>query len=590
MSSLAEIEARRHSPELRSFFSNKTVEQRFVLARNISLWTIAVLVIASVVLPIARPENTELLTVWLASRQDVPIAPIVAIIIILFFRKSTGTATKDLIPFQIKSIAALLIGSSLLISWLGHYAVFLDHDFTRDEQMAAFDAAIFSRGDLFSSIPREWRPFSAALNQSFILPIGNHEFWVSSYLPIHAVFRAALGLILDPSFASPFFVLLGGVCLWGISRKLWPHSLETSLVTVLLYIGSSQIIVTGMTTFAMSMHLGLNLLWLWLFLQKRKQAHVAAVVVGFFATGIHQPLFHPLFVAPFLLQLGRERRWRLLTYYLATYAAIGLFWLAWPIWISGHGSVLVQGPEIGFDQRVLAILKPFTLTSMWFTVANLLRLICWQHPLLIPLASFGLICFWRAEPLVRTLAIGFLLPIVVIAILLPWQGHGWGYRYVHPVLGNAILLAGFGWRQIKANGLSFHRPVLITTALSVLVLLPIQAAMARRMVKPQASLHTMLQSAPVDMIVIDTAGVPFGQDLVINNPDVTNRPVRLVASQLEPHDILVLCKRGTLGFVAAPRLSAISSSYGLDAPTEPTTSFTRLRDTARDAHCMVKDF
>jgi hypothetical protein len=30
-------------------------------------------------------------------------------------------------------------------------------------------------------------------------------------------------------------------------------------------------------------------------------------------------------------------------------------------------------------------------------------------------------------------------------ILLPYQGHGWGYRYLHGLIGSLSLLAGYGW-------------------------------------------------------------------------------------------------------------------------------------------------
>jgi hypothetical protein len=68
------------------------------------------------------------------------------------------------------------------------------------------------------------------------------------------------------------------------------------------------------------------MLWLWLFLRGGWLGHGGAVLVGLFACGLHQLIFHPLFVAPFILQLFLDRRLRVALFYTVSYAAICLFW------------------------------------------------------------------------------------------------------------------------------------------------------------------------------------------------------------------------------------------------------------------------
>ena len=61
----------------------------------------------------------------------------------------------------------------------------------------------------------------------------------------------------------------------------------------------------------MSAHLAFNLIWLWCFLRGDRKGDAGAIIAGFIATGLHQLLFHPLFVAPFLAHLwltGERRR------------------------------------------------------------------------------------------------------------------------------------------------------------------------------------------------------------------------------------------------------------------------------------------
>src|SRR5205085_4015769 len=138
------------------------------------------------------------------------------------------------------------------------------------------------------------------------------------------------------------------------------------------------------------------------------------------ATGLHQPLFHPLFVLPFFGLMAVQKRWRLLAAYLVAYAGISLFWLAWPLWIASFGTgplIPIKTTPIGYFDRLAAVLKVTDLASVWMMATNLLRFAVWQHPLLLPFALFGAWAGWRRDRLVTTLAVGFFLPIVVMSIL-----------------------------------------------------------------------------------------------------------------------------------------------------------------------------
>jgi hypothetical protein len=347
-----------------------------------------------------------------------------------------------------------------------------------------------------------------------------------------------------------------------------------------------------MTAYSMSMHMALNMLWLALFLTDRPRTHAAAILVGFFATGIHQPLFHALFVLPFLALLFGQRRWKLLAFYIGCYAVIGSFWMLWPLWIATHAaanSAMICASAdcegVGFVARLSAILKLPDLQSAWLTAANLLRLLLWQNPLLAPLALAGAISCWRKDPLVRALAISFILPIIVLAFLLPWQGHGWGYRYVHPVMGSAILLACFGYRHMETKGVSIGRPLMIASALAA-VLLPLQAWMAARMVRPFVQIHAELTAIGADVVIVDT-GVPLGHDVVYNKFDLSNRPKLLVGFFVKPEGLSRLCRNSTIAFVDAQRLAPIATMFGSAVPTEAAPHMLELREAAHRLNCRV---
>lgn len=539
-------------------------------------------------------QATEGLTFYQLFWQDVPIVPLLALTMLL-----RPPAADEDHPWRTRAglVLALSVSVILLAGWAGHHLIFQGHELSRDERMAVFDQEIFSQGKMFWPIPPDWRPLADALNRRFILTVPGDQFWVSGYLPVHSAFRALLGLVLNPAWASPILGATAAVSLWFIARRLWPHSKETAGVALLLLVTSSQFLITAMTPFSMTMHLALNLVWLALFLRDRWITHVLAVIVGFLATGIHQPLFHPLFAVPFLLLLLKERRWRVFGFYVAAYALIALFWMAWPLWISSYATAGAAAPMscavqtcasgASFVDRIVAAFGGWNWKQhIAFTGANVLRFMIWQHPLLVPLALFGVASCWKSGRIVLALAVSFLLPILVAAVILPWQGYGWGYRYVHPVMGNAILLACFGFERLRRGGLSIRRPLLITSAAAV-ALLVVHGWMASWLATPFVQTRQELEAIPADVVIVDSSSVPLAEDMVYNRFDLSNRPVLLLAHLIEPRDLERICARSTVAFYEAPRLHRISVLFYWKDPTEPTPHTVALKRVVKASGCRI---
>lgn len=491
-------------------------------------------------------------------------------------------------PWLFAFITAVLM---MFLCWIGTRLVFGRYDFSRDEQMASFDAIIFASGRLYATFPPEARDTAAIFNQTFILPIGNHEAWVSAYLPMNAVIRAIFLRLGDATLTGPLFVGLGAIALWRIGARLWPRSAASQIVALLLYAGSSQIWLTGMTAYAMSAHLGLNLLWLWLFLKDRPWAHAMAIAVGLVATGLHQPLFHPLFVLPFLTMLAATKRWRLLALYCASYGAIGLLWLGWPLWISAHGVAPVANsatvPGVGYAERFLHAATGLHAWGVGVMAANLVRFITWQHLLLLPLAGYGSYRCWNADPIARALVLGLILPVALLLVMMPYQGHGWGYRYMHGLIGNACLLGGYGWSRLEEKGQTPFTAMLASTVASLAVILPLHTIMAHQMVAPVAAIAATRDATKADYVVVDDLAAPFAQDLVINRPDLDNRPLVLAGGELTPAALTSLCARGSIAFLDATHLGGLSKAFGAAAPA-PTPAYAALEEAARTVGCRVE--
>jgi hypothetical protein len=328
-----------------------------------------------------------------------------------------------------------------------------------------------------------------------------------------------------------------------------------------------------MTPYAMSAHLALNLVWLWLFLRDTRSCHAAAMAVGFLATGLHQVVFHPLFVAPFMLQLLARRRWRLAAFYAAGYAATGLFWiLYWQLLLAGHGIAREAANGAGlaeFVGRIGAMLAEFRLGGLDTMLQNMLRFAAWQNPLLLVLGAAGTVAVLRSRDAAWPLLAGLALTLWAMFVLLPYQGTGWGYRYLHGLIGNAALLGAMGWMSLtdplsedeRARAWGVFAAGLIV---STLVLIPIHGLQMRSTHAPYARAYAAIAASKAGAVIVDTPEVFYGNDLVRNDPFLRNSPLVFDFGMLKADQIEALCGR----FRVALFTGRDAQRYGITA-TDP---------------------
>lgn len=448
---------------------------------------------------------------------------------------------------------ALTIGALMAVgAFAGHYLILSGHDLSRDEQMATFDAQVFAQGQLISPLNGIWRQHADALNTMFMYPTSETAGWISAYLPLNAVLRALFGLIGDAAMTGPAMLVLGAIALWGCARRLWPADREPAVVALLLYLGSGQILFNGMTAYAMPAHLALNLCWLWLFLRQTAWTDMAALAVVFVAVGLHQPIMHPMFAAPILFLLVLERDWPRATLYFLGYAAIGAFWAWWP---NAMGALVEadaaapKGQGIDYISRLILTVLQGDGLRLANMVANVLRFFAWQHLMLLPLLPLGL-AIARRKRLAGALAAGILLTITIMLIILPYQGHGFGYRYLHGLIGSFILLAVYGWTAL-GEAQARWRPILLrTTAVGLLIVTPLQAWMAYSFYAPFARVSDRIAASEADYVVVGESDAPFAIDLVINPPMLDARPLRLVRGRVDPTLARALCAPRPVPLVA----------------------------------------
>ncbi len=494
-------------------------------------------------------------------------------------------------PRAVAALAVLLMAAAVA----GRHWLLLDYDLSRDEQMATFDAWIYAHGRLAWPLPPEWRADFPMLNNLFMLPVGRPVAWISAYLPGHTGLRALIGLIAPgwlggPAFTGPLMLGVALWLLWSVARAMLTR--EGASVAVLMLLLSGQSLFASMSAFAMPAHLAVNLLWLRLFLMSRPRADAAALAVGFFGTGLHQPLFHPMFVAPWLALLLVRREWRRLALYVVVYGAMGLFWLAWPhvthslIW--GPGS-FESDVGTSYLSRLLDLLAQ-NEHNIPMMSANLLRFALWNHLALLPLAALGAGLAFR-DGRVAALLAGLLLPVIVMVIILPYQGYGFGYRYLHGLLGNAALLAGFGWQRL-APWHTRLRPALAAASLGTLALITVQGALTHRLYAAFSHENDAINASNADYTIIGGNDGAFALDLILNRPDLSNRPLRLSIWEIEDADALAarLCRGGGKS-IALPQdsfFAAEDALFGRPASGEANQRFAETAQAFKSAGCGVK--
>lgn len=460
-----------------------------------------------------------------------------------------------------------------VVAFVGHYFILSGYDMSRDEQMATFDAQVFAHGYLAAPLTGVWRDHSEALNTMFMYPTGQTAAWVSAYLPLNAALRALFGLLGEATLTGPAMLLLGAVALWGCARRIWPADREAGVVALLLYLGSGQVLFNGMTAYAMPAHLALNLCWLWLFLRRTMWADFAALAVGFVAVGLHQPIMHPMFVAPILFLLVLERDWRRTTLYFIGYAAIGAFWAWWPnaMWSLVEADAFAPKADgIDYVSRLIVTVTQGDGMRLANMVSNILRFFAWQHLLLLPLLPLG-IAIARKDRLAGALAAGPLLTVAVMLVILPYQGHGFGYRYLHGVIGNFILLAVYGWMTLGEAQARWRGLLLRTTAAGLIILFPLQAWMAHSFYAPFARASERIAASSADYVVVGETDAPFVVDLVINPPRLDERPIRLVRGKVDAELARALCAAQPaplVAFVGDGPLRPVRAYYGGDQGAE----------------------
>jgi hypothetical protein len=554
---------------------------------------------AAVLLLVLAPYSPPPITDYYLVVQDAPVLLFIAGFFLLVHMCLRAGFAAEPAWFEPRCHRAsslwLTVGAACLTVYAGTRLVYRDYGLSMDEFMAQFDSTIVAAGQLLASVAPEWRDLVPALQPIFRLPVPDNASWVSSYLPMNAVLRAGFLWLGSPALTG---VALAGVslaALYGIARRLWPDRPDAAMLSVVLLASSAQFLVTAMTPYAMTAHLALNLAWLWLFLRGTWRGHIAAVAVAFVACGLHQVVFHPLFAAPFLVALVLARRWRLVGFYGAAYAAIGLFWvLYWSLLLGLADTAPDQAADVGLTYflRRVADMVDLQMSSLVLMAMNLARFLAWQAPLMLPLALIGaLVCRGRSAALSH-LSLGIVLTLAAVLVLMPFQGHGWGYRYLHGLLGSVALLAAQGWIWLTDRLPHLRRQLalamLLSIVASVLVLLPWRLFQVHAFVRPYAAASAAIAGAGADVVLVDASNVWYGVDLVRNDPFLRGSPKVLNLASLQAPRVADICSRYRVATFDEADASRLGLRRAPGMPPDAVRRARHLREVMRARGCDTR--
>jgi hypothetical protein len=437
---------------------------------------------------------------------------------------SIGTRLERLHAPSARAVAPLagLMFVVALATWYRvHHAVLL----TMDEFTSDFQARILAHGELRATLPTEWQPYLDAMAPVFTAYRDLGGGWLSQYLPGYALLKTPFVLTGLEVLLNPLLAALSVVLLAAIARRLWPGEGLRPWMALLFFVTSSEVLMTSGTGYSMPAHLALNLLWLWLYQRGDARSWGLALAVGVLALGLHNPMPHALFVAPFLLRIVRDRRWRRAAAAVVAYGAGSVLWIAWLRMANPFARA--DGPGL-FSMFAMP-----NAIAFWLQTVNLSLLFTWHAPLFGALAVAGVMQARRLGPVLTDVALGVAMTLGFYLFFPLTQGHGWGYRYAYQVLGGLALLAAAGTPSlVAAAGARRAQALLVASfATAVLVQVPLRFWQGERFIRPYAAAYRHLASRPARVVLVYGDSIWYGRDLIRNDPYLRG-PVVLAARML----------------------------------------------------------
>ncbi len=438
--------------------------------------------------------------------------------------------------------------TSFAVFGLGALLFYHRHPLSLDEFSLVYQSQVFVAGKLDGHV-------SPVLIDRLVAPRFIIEFFGIDRPRglITSVYWPGTSLLMMPFTAlgvtwlfNPFISALTVFCLHRATRQATDSPQVASWATLFL-LASPVFAINALSFYAMPAHMLANVLFFWSVFHAntlrergdnsahKRQIFVAGVIGGF-ALVLHNPIPHLAFCAPWLIWVVSKRRdWilPLLAGYLIFALPLGVGWFVHLKTLDAQmpelqGSILARLPQI------------FVLPSGELLSVRLLaifKILAWAVPGLIVLAMSA----WpqaRANLWMRLLTSSLATLFCAYFFISYPQGHGWGYRFIHPAWFVFPVIAAFAIQhrlneskppQDAAPYVLRRQFFAVAVALSLFVLLPIRAWQANSLIQ---HILTQIPGSPLgqkSILFINTKEGYYTSDLVQNDPFLRNTAWKLIA-------------------------------------------------------------
>ena len=439
----------------------------------------------------------------------------------------------------------IFCGAVFLVCVIGSLNVYRMAAVSGDEYANVLQAKVFSRGSLFGG----WPPSLASQmapselgNRLLVADDGSGRI-ITSYQPAFAILaapfeRVGLRFLVNPLIAAGIVLLAGMVAL-----KLWGQA-WTSGLAVILMSACVSVVGFGMASFAANFLLLLHLLFLFFFIGGTPRSMFAAGIAGGIALHTGNQMPHLLVAIPAFVLLIRAKKFREVVCLCIPYVPfILIFSFGWTEVVQGisHGHRQEAASGLGAAATELTWLGEHlrwpTFRQFLQDVMSLLRFSLWAVPGLIGLIALSAFGYLRKLPgarsgldqgnaIVSAEAMGLTMQLSAISLvgaagfyfIFPLnQGHGWGYRYLQPALGFAIIL---GLSAVVREGASSRiiTWLMLSASFSCAILLPLRISQISGFVSDRLALLPCLPEDHAQICFVDSSQIYWGPDLIQNEP------------------------------------------------------------------------
>jgi len=448
------------------------------------------------------------------------------------------------------AVPSLRVQVGKLAAWLTHHpvrgcliafvclailarVVYQGFPLAMDEYAPLLQARIFAQGDIAITYPRELldRMVIPGFQGMFIL--ANHETGqaISAYWPGLALLMAPFALFGGEWLLNP---LLGAAGLWliGDLARQASGSEQARGWAMLAALACPQYTVNAMSYYAMTGLLTLNLLFLWLLLRPGNRAAFLAGIIGSLALVLHNPVPHALFALPVGIWLltSAEHRRKLIPLAIGYLPLAALLGLGWPMLTSEMGlrPADIAAADTGFIASWIEKLsRLFVLPSLDMLIVRSYaawKTMIWASPGLLLVAFL----VKPRHPLHRILLAAFLITFALYFLVPFDQGHGWGYRYLHPAWGLLPVTAGILATRPGDEG----RRLLSIGLLAGLLATPVFLWTTHGTISTSITLQPPIPSQGKALVFIANRPGLYTVDLVRNYPGAESHIIRMLGSDV----------------------------------------------------------